>query len=274
MNGSLAGESSVPSEKSKVESYYSVKAIFSAGDVVRVEAESGEGICVVEQTVPAAPELLGASLGDDVELSYNDYGNARTTTFRKIYLRLSDRAGQQNYYRVHVNAGGEEECTRGLLPDSREGRKIVYDTERQDILNLLEPVLKVPFATANPVNDFNIFSDESFEGEQYSLTLCWKYLSSKVMMSRPSIFGVYDPDTQDVISEEWIQRIWLSVVLEALPVDAYRYYMAVEYESNNNVIPLAYEPAVFPSNVEGGLGYVSISSASSRKISLPDRYFD
>ena len=94
-----------------------------------------------------------------------------------------------------------------------------------------------------------------------------------MFFSPPSV-GSYYRDGVVYYSDLWCSHQWLDVELEAIPYDTWRYIMAEEYDSEGPVIPLVYEPTLFPSNVKGGLGYVSISSATISTIQLPDVYFD
>jgi len=248
------------------------KAQFAPEDELKLVFESSVGICEVNESVPPLPVVAGASTGEDIVLSYSDYGNQETRSFHRFYLGVADAAGVDNAFRVSAYLDGETECVEGIKDpryySDQTGVKKSYDDEPVKLYNLLEPVLKLPWMSSESVNDFNIFSDESFAGGEYTLTLCW----FGSLYHTPSLAGYYEGDTHK--SEVWVSRAGVNVRLESIPVGYYRYLMAAEYDVTGAYLPLVYEPSFFPSNVEGGLGYVNVSSALEYRIPYPDRYYD
>lgn len=280
VNDVAKAESTAPSdEKAYMKSRsYKLECRFSPGDELRLTVETALGKCEVEGTVPAAPKVIDVRQGEAVELTYDDYGNVETRSFTRVFLTLSDPAGERNAYRVKARAMAVHE-----LKDGPEGigLPVGYKTAPAPadltVYNLLEPAMQLPWSTNNPVNDFNVFSDDTFDGQTYSLDLCLRGKSGTsgkhlLFFSPPSVGSYYRDGVY--YSDLWCSHQWLDVELEAIPYDTWRYIMAEEYDSEGPVIPLVYEPTLFPSNVKGGLGYVNISSATISTIQLPDVYFD
>ena len=271
VNGMQCCESSEFREKMYYEGLiheYTLEGSFAPGDKVRIVVESSIGTCEIVQTAPPAPSVVGVSEGDEELLSYYEYGNMERRTFEKMYLTVKDPEGKGDVYRVKARVRSDLVLERSV---SRGGS--VYppsSTEQIEIFNLLEPVLRLPFSPLEAVNDFNIFCDDTFDGSQYTLTLC---LNWKNHFARPTISG-YTNDEGVNVSEIWVRHNELTLTVESLPQASYRYYIAVEYDTNNNTIPMAYEPSVFPSNVRGGLGYVNVSSGIELSLPLRDIWYD
>lgn len=280
VNGTAEAESTVPSDvKAYLKSRsYELECRFSPGDELRLTVETALGMCEVEETVPAAPKVIDARQGDAVELTYNDYGNVETRRFFRTFLTLSDPAGERNAYRVNIRARGQHELVEAIPKfGAAPGRKTDLESKSLVVYNLLEPSMRLPWDEMNPVNNFNICSDDSFDGERYTLNLCYRPESGSryLLCLRPPVISTYNDIENDIsYSEVWRTHQWLDITLEAIPYDTWRYFMAVEYDSNGPNIPLVYEPTLFPSNVKGGLGYVNISSGTIATLQLPDVYFD
>lgn len=260
---------------------YILRGKFAPGDDLYLTVESELGVCEVSGTAPALPDVLSVSYGDKVNLTYDDYGNRETKTFLKTFLTLADPGGERNAYRVNIQTRAQYVLVKEIRPDFgfKPGYTIELGPKSLDVFNLLEPAMRLPWNERDSVNDFNMCSDDSFDGQRYTLTLClkmgtWGANTYSLGFNPPIISAYYDPENDIQYSELWCMHQWLDIKFESIPYDTWRYFMAVEYDSNGPALPIVYEPTLFPSNVKGGLGYVSISSATISTIQLPDVYFD
>lgn len=278
VNGVLKSSATEPEVDREKTRKYLLKCRFASGDHIRLTVESSLGLCEVEGIVPAAPEIVEARDGGYMELTYNDYGSTYTRVFSRVMLTLNDPSGEKNAYRVHFVARARHELIEALPNGSGHapGSIVTLDPKELPVFNMLEPSMRLPWKSLNSVNFFNVCSDNSFDGERYTLNLCIKKDSGStrnlLAFSPPSAAASYQNGVE--VSELWCTHQWLDVKLEAIPYDTWRYLMAVEYDSNGPVFPIVYEPTLFPSNVKGGLGYVNISSATVSTLELPDVWFD
>ncbi len=262
VNGILSDEKSGHQEDGK----YELKGIFRPGDKVCVSVTGPLGTAKAEAVAPEPPMEPEVTYDGNIEISYVEYGNAETRLFNVVKVNIKDAPGEHCAYRVKMFSEGEVECIADEYGDeywnhSLLGEVIHVGPRELQLNNWLEPLLRKKEDSNGQTLEYNVFPDYAIDGQEYKLLL----LTRGDLQIKPSSLSG---------GETWIARSWLVVRLERMSELSYRYLNAVFYETDGNWIPLNYQAPVYPSNVEGGLGYLLLTSAKVASYSLEDRYFD
>ena len=248
------------------EGKYELKGSFLPGDNVCVSVTGPLGTAAAEAVVPDPPATPEVTYDGKTEVSYVEYGNAETNLFNVIKVKVKDAPGEHCGYRVRMFLDGEVECIGDEsgyeYPGySHLGEVIHVGPRVLQLNNRLEPLLCKKEDSNGQTLEYNVFPDYAVDGQEYSLLL----LTKGDLQIRPSTLSG---------GETWVARTRLVVRFERMTELSYRYLNSVYYETDGNWIPLNYQAPVYPSNVEGGLGYLLLTSAKTASYSFSDRYFD
>ena len=229
---------------------------FNAGDRLVFEAKTKYGNVKSEITVP---EKVNMDQVDTLRTIIK--GSGYTETNMQFKIKLSDKPGISNFYRLTVY---KEEC----YDDGQgEGKKKYYfpiyaDGSSDPVLSegqintgdLLSELLEMD-------NSFLIFNDNTFEGDSRTLRVNVNMynLIASFSFNYASPVTDYDPG-------------YVYVVLEHLSFEEYYYLKAMTNMENLGYdASFFFEPTTIPSNVEDGLGFVSVSTCSEPvKFRIPD----
>lgn len=278
------------SDSGSLATTYFFDAAMKPGDVVRIDASYRSYTAYAEVEVPQRAEIVSVDTLRRVNAEVSDYsyGSGRLLQF---VLGIRDVPGEKNWYRLTLerdfefaahfyeypertiysrpdstysevsqlrfDIGSDKILLDDYLPDSSSGS---YDGA-EELLNLF-----------NPHNTTRIFTDERFmdsgaevKFEVDSLDFVpyypgmefWRY-------DAPEYAGkCYSSYEADVCPSARMR-------LQSISFDTYTYLRAINscetfgYETN----PLI-EPTTIPSNVVGGLGFVSVASISSAVVDFP-----
>jgi len=233
----------------------------SPGDVVKIDV-SGEGMNAwAEVTAPSAPTITGVDTStvlkyDNVYEEMSDHWDIRA--------HLQDGKGETDYYRlkmehsVSVTVSYDDEKMGHHKPDKD------FDYT-EDILYepFSDPILTNGYAYSSsdnilsdltPSNITRIFSDEMFRDTEGTVDMYFKKSLHSVHAE------AYEAEVRGVTFKD---NNSISVRFEHISKDTYNYLQVINigevmgYETSPIV-----EPAVIPSNVQGGLGFVGIASVS------------
>ena len=264
VNDLLVDETSEPFDRQNYTRFYKIKANVKAGDKVKVTADCEWTHVEASYTMQEAPVIVGVEEEEPVEMTYGELGHVSKAVFRRYMLDISDPAGIVNCYRISASLKVTKEILydyyADLYPDryyNHVGEKTEYANKEMVVFSLLEPVLNPGWATVSPIHDYNIFRDNVFDGKDYKLCLLlndddYMYNVRYQGFSFHDIFG-FDMD--------------LRFCLESIDEKAFQYYSTVEYDRNGTWMPIEYNCSSYPSNVIGGLGYVSFNSAKDIHLS-------
>ncbi len=265
VNDLLVDETSEPFDRKDYTRFYNIKANVKAGDKVKVTADCEWTHVEASCTMQEAPVIVGVEEEEEpVEMTYGEPGYVRKALFRKFMLGISDPAGIVNCYRISASVKVTKEILydyyAALYPEypySHVGEKTEYADKELVVFNMLEPVLNPGWAAVEPIYDYNIFCDNVFDGKEYKLCLLlndfdYMYNVRYQSYSSGDIHG-FDMD--------------LRFCLESIDEKAFQYYSTVEYDRNGTWMPIEYNCSSYPSNVSGGLGYVSFNSAKDIHLS-------
>ena len=271
VNGALAdATSSHQQEKYGIGEDYQLKARFTAGDTVRVEALFEGGCATAEVIVPEAPVTGPVKQLEMISVPVNDYGNVEERDLWGLNIPLSDPAGEGNSYRL---AKIDVQCEAECIADDDEGTeyaqysdlgKIEHSSLDICFYTFMDPVFKSPghdFRYSDA--EYSVFNDRLFDGTTKNLYI----LTDKKCEIGPPYGKVRD-------GEVWVYRNKVRVLMESITPEAFRYLNAVQYDGAYDLISITHVPTHYPSNVTGGLGYLVVCSASLTETALePKTYY-
>ena len=258
-------DTSAPNYVYKPIGYY-FNAELREGDVVTLEAISGDLCARATAIVPKAASLVSVDTVSVVDTPY--YEGVDSYEFK---VRISDIPDERTYMRLamkqlattvfDIGDDSEEHLhTTGLQFDFDDDsilRGNFHSNSERDRLSNPRNVISIPVVT----NKYCIFSDEGFENSEYSPSLYLK----KQHLWRPEN-PMYPAKTESKVK----------IDLLTLSEEEYRYIYAYTHaEANGSLFgsdafaQILMEPVSFPSNVEGGLGLVTVAYVSSIELDLP-----
>lgn len=251
------------------------------GDVVRIDAVYKRQQVYAEVQVPQRASIVSA----DTLRSENSAGGR----IIRFDLGLEDVAGEKNWYRLTMESDFKyvahfyeyPDRTIYSRPDStyHVESQLRFDIGSDKILlddylpesSDYNPLTEL-FDELNPHNTMRIFSDERFTDSV-----------GEVQISADSLdFVPYYPGMEFWRNDppEYVSKCYSSyeadvypaarVRLQSISFDAYNYFRAINSSENFGFeMSLLTEPVTIPSNVVGGLGFVSVVSSSSAVVDFP-----
>lgn len=244
-------------EYSRYEKYiaYYYNGSFNPGDHLVFEARTKYGNVRSELTVP---QKVNIEQVDTLRTIIK--GSGYTEANLQFKVKINDKPGESNFYRLCFY---KEECY-----DNQDGSgkmrhyfRIYADGSTDPVLSdgqintgdLLSELLEMD-------NTYLIFNDETFKGESRTLRVNVR------MESLIAAFSYYHPVPED------FDPGYIYVVLEHLSFEEYYYLKSMTNMENLGYdASFLFEPTTIPSNVDGGLGFVSVSTSSDPvKFRIPD----
>ena len=241
---------------------YRLRSRLQPGDRLRLEAVAEEGRyhATGEVTVPQPPEAIQV---DTFPASIKQYGSYDPA--RRFQITVHDPAGEDNYYRLAIAYTNRYDGTNWagrdttiyvhreaeiinredvVLTDGRPGSTDPDDADENDVMgNYIE-------------NLYNVFNDNRFSGTSYDLRV---YTDLMEYWYPSDFLGPYTNNTT------------ITVRLYSLTETGYRYLRTLNTLESDNYDTTLMEPAIIPSNVQGGLGIVDACIATEAHISLPEQ---
>lgn len=260
---------------------YSFEAQIRPGDRVRIEV-AGAGLRAVAQTVaPQAPLPATAdTLTRDGRMHFTLHVQGRPDRADYWQLRLAFREQYRidHYWRDRNPYPEDEhfEFTPGMYINTSESeseQELPLDPGEDPILNdgyTPQAVIDRYYNTNagflfefSPVNKTRIFTDHRFAGDGADVQFSTD--------ATPLLNSEYGQARDWMIRYHYHCTRTLTVRLLALDEAAYAYLDAINREkSRNRFNYLLVEPVIFPTNVEGGLGFLSVASATPLELALPE----
>lgn len=260
---------------------YSFEAQIHPGDRVRIEVV-GAGLRAVAQTVaPQAPLPATAdTLTRDGRMHFTLHVQGRPDRADYWQLRLAFREQYRiDYYWRDRNPYPEDEhfeFTPGMYINTSESeseQELPLDPGEDPILNdgyTPQAVIDRYYNTNagflfefSPVNKTRIFTDHRFAGDGADVQFSTD--------ATPLLNSEYGQARDWMIRYHYHCTRTLTVRLLALDEAAYAYLDAINREKSRNGFDyLLVEPVIFPTNVEGGLGFLSVASATPLELAFPE----
>lgn len=240
---------------------YRMTTSLKPGDDIRLEAtaENGKYHVWAEVTVPYPVDEIRV---DTCIVPLKEYGG--WSNYRRFKVTLKDRPGERNYYRLDIRhditSYGQYESIKDTIIHSRE----TYLVNREDVvLTDGNPSYNEDgeddFFGTYIENLYNVFTDGRFANSDCTLKV----------YSKP--YDNYSPAYLYHISRN-VRTI--TIRLLSITEAEFRYLKALNYLASDNYEDAIMEPVMIPSNVNGGLGFVGISSETRVIMQLPDEIFD
>lgn len=229
---------------------------FNPGDRVRIDAATGGGThhAWAEVMVPQPP--LPIERVDTATVPVNVHDNYYSNRLR-YRITFSDRPGGTHYYRFILDRISHVYAT--LYTPEIKDTVIVNRNFR--MLSREDVVLTDghPSMTGNDnemfdqaENIYGVFDNSRFAGQSYTMTV---------------YPPAYDPWPALTVPHDITRKVTECYVrLLSINETDFRYYKALNLIDSDVYDELIMEPIVFASNVQGGLGIVSISTETSIKI--------
>jgi hypothetical protein len=258
INGELVEEGVlVPQDEYYYASKYEFSSKIQPGDEVRLEAVDGSLRASTSVTAPRAAQLVSV----DTTYLLSPYLDQNPAIACK--LKLQDLPDQANWYRLSV-LYEEYENDR----DWYDGRILKEEWERKlvDFAFLQDPIL----ADSSRPDQGNRVSFMYFLGSGDSNTYC--FFQDTPFADTTADVEIHVPNFgHGFFSQTQLQRLSLEFTLLTIPEEEYNYLIQVQkslYDSTD--YGALREPIHVPGNVEGGLGFFTVESASTLTVQLPE----
>lgn len=224
---------------------YGFQAEFKPGDVVRIEALKDGMQAWAELVVPQPGTMVSVDTATVVKsMVYQDLEG--TETYEQEYLeftvRLRDVTGEDSYFTMNAD------MESGSLNYDTFHDLVLEDGYSSGLGDLFEDLL--------PVNSTHCFSDKMFRDGEVTVHL---YFPSYYFNRYHYYYEEYDDDRERTFR----------LKLNSIDRSFYNYLRAL----NNmlcygfDVTPII-EPTMLPSNVNGGMGMVSVASEASFELTF------
>jgi len=240
-------------------SKYKTKLRFNPGDKVKIEvfAESDKYHAWAEDVVPKP-----------IEIEYID-----TMTYIKNnspYIRLKttfiDSPNEKNFYRIalvqkfitHIKT------KEGIIISADPYEDVVYIDSREDMVLNGGRVTTDNDIITQPENSYAIFDDTHLNGA-HAMTISFLRPEGHHFGYVPSQDGSFFVES---ISIDY--KIYLISITEM----QFYYLRALNIITSGSYDEYLSTPVSFPSNVEGGVGFVGFSSSTFKTFSIPDIFLD
>lgn len=240
--------------------YYELKVYkttlrFSPGDVIRIEAETIDGMYYV-WAEDIVPELVCIENIDTT--TYVEMDSWGENTHLRIRTTFTDNPYKKNYYRLAVT---EYRTYYGLSVTSEMDSiaESMYSWElniREDIvLNDGRPPLdNSSYPIPETKNKMNIFDDSRLSGS-YTLNVSYPLITW------------YDTPW-DMYIKQLSRRVKIRLI--SITESEFYYLRALNLYVSDNYDDILSQPIRYPSNIHGGTGIFGISYGTSQIMQLPD----
>ena len=262
VNGSLVAKTSTLTEidsnsyYAEQGEYFTFKAPFKAGDVVRIEVDADGFKAWNEQVVPAVPTV---SKVDTVSVRQrSDWGEVDNCY--RFDTTLKDVDPEESFFRLAI----WDHCDAVFYKDDVEigtgssERLISFFADDDPVLN--EGHFDAGgFFEIGSSNEYGIITDNMFAGASATL----KPIVSKTM------FGAIEyMDEADSV------KVSPTAIVKVFGISKpYFYYFKALNSLHSGSTDLALEDVQIPDNIEGGIGFIGIANPYTASFSLEERSF-
>jgi hypothetical protein len=234
---------------------YTTRVNFSPGDRVKVEvfADNGKHHVWAEDIFPQPVEIEKVDT-----MTYMEKTQSGENKYMRIKTTFTDNPNEKNYYRLTLQ---QNDTIFGISPYTQNDTAIIWESyqiliTREDfVLTDGQPSFSKnnePFFHTE--NRCCIFDDTRLNGT-YTMTAGWKindypklyYLSKVTRESKNIIVG-----------------------LSALTEWQYYYLKAINVHGYNEDLDVLTQPVSFPDNIQGGVGFLGLSTTSTQTLNLFD----
>lgn len=285
INGQLAETTTASYDNhrdSRKRYYYPVKSHFVAGDKVRLEAETEDGMyqAWAETQVPTPPEVTQA---DTLSVFMKEYVDAiNYSPYYQLKLHLEEQSEEkEQYFRILAGTHCNKNYTLTYeewqhYPDYGGGHfvTVIKDTTivdqsynliyRDDVaLNDGKPQVSDDYIGLAPEteNHFQLFNNKYFNDQRYTLTV--NVRKSDISDEPPYLEPRPDEIELNSVRNEIVYH------LIAISKEEYNYLKGLGLRMDIDMDePLFFEPNIIPGNIQGGTGIFAIENWNTKKMLL------
>ena len=261
---------------------FRLTARFQPGDNIRLEA-TAEGRKYHVSSQVTVPRPIQSLRVDTCTALIRQWGSMRA--HRQYRITLEDLPNEKNYYRLEIVNNKDFRCVIYMPSEDENGDYIkdengnfIYTITKDTVVNyryteliIREDVILTDGHVTSSDDDENAMFPTNIENK-YSIFTDNRFTNSSATLK------VYTPlydDNYDILRSLNYTRCYLkqtiTVRLLSLPETYYRYLKALNCMDDEDYDEALMEPISLPSNVEGGLGFVGISSEIQYTIDIPDK---
>lgn len=264
---------------------YSFKAEIKPGDKVLISATDGVSLSAqADVTVPKAPDIVSMEMIPNVKHSTSgsvfDLGGGSYyepeppegapyaySAWHEIKLTLRDFPSEDSFYRLSFYLettitepdGTIRRFENGLWMDTDS--EPVFSAQTSSSGGLIDELV-------DSYNTYNVFSDAIFQDKEYSLKF---FIQENNLINYRIFTGEYFYDPQKNSYEYYIlpegATYTNEIVAAVYSITKDQYYYLKALDLNENFGILFSEPVSIPSNVTGGLGFVTVDALT--RVSTP-----
>lgn len=264
---------------------FRLTARLQPGDNIRLEATAEGGKYHVSSQV-TVPRPLQSLQVDTCTALIRQWGSMRA--HRQYRITLEDLPNEKNYYRLEIVNNKDFRCVI-YTPNEDENGDYIKD-ENGDYIYTITKDTVVNYRYTELINredviltDGHVTSSDDDENAMFPTNIENKYsiFTDNRFTNSSATLKVYTPlydDNYDILQSLNYTRCYLkqniTVRVLSLPETYYRYLKALNCMDDEDYDEALMEPISLPSNVEGGLGFVGISSEIQYTIDMPDKNGD
>lgn len=261
---------------------FRLTARLQPGDNIRLEATAEGGKYHVSSQV-TVPRPLQSLQVDTCTALIRQWGSMRA--HRQYRITLEDLPNEKNYYRLEIVNNKDFRCVI-YMPSEDENGDYIKDENGNFIYTITKDTV-VNYRYTELINredviltDGHVTSSDDDENAMFPTNIENKYsiFTDNRFTNSSATLKVYTPlydDNYDILRSLNYTRCYLkqtiTVRLLSLPETYYRYLKALNCMDDEDYDEALMEPISLPSNVEGGLGFVGISSEIQYTIDIPDK---
>lgn len=235
---------------------FSITCKLSPGDVLRLDAftDDGQHHVWAEVTVPRHPTEIENIDTLTVPFTVNSF----TTEYLRHKITFSDLPNEDNYYRIIMD-------TRVIQTKLNDNNEVIttswhnYNYAYREDIVLTDGQPSSENDAENGLFDttknvYGVFNDSRFKNSTYTMTVhVPRYLF------------------QDIEDYPYLtKKIDITIHLLSITETEYYYLRALNLTNSDSFDETINEPVKFPSNVNGGTGFVGVSTEVSKVIQISD----
>ena len=238
---------------------YKTNLRFNPGDKVKIEvfADNNKYHVWAEDIIPKPLEIEKIDT-----MTFIDYSQYYRNSQIRLKTTFTDYPNEKNFYRLVVVQNNNFQIK--VIEKDAEGHIIYKENEETKYMDTrLDPILNNGRVSTDDdifpqvENRFAVFDDKQFSAA-YTMTTSFNRPDSNSYYSR--------------IHEGVIERVAIDFKVHLISITEMQYYYL---KALNTIYDMNYDeylsmPVSFPSNVEGGVGFVGFSAGTYKTFRIPD----
>lgn len=241
---------------------YTTNARFLPDDIIKIEARSNDGQyhAWAEVIVPHPIQIEKV----DTTIYLKNYYMSSTSKFLRIKTTFTDNKQGRNYYRIAMCYKYAYHTISPITSNDTIIHKTEYNSlfvNEDIVLTDGTPTMDDDNSIFTPIiNNYGVFDNSRINGSYTMIvSMMYPYLSSYL--------GFYEPEWYDDLK---LVEVDLDVHLLSISETYYYYLKALNTYDSDDYDDYLNLPVKFPSNVQGGVGVVGVSTGNGQTIHLAD----